>query len=189
MDSSTVSEQRISPATGLDGAVVEQPEASTVKNANEALLQMCKEMSATLQRLELHLATRVQAGGKHATSTTKIVEEVTRAQENPIAEVNRGHEETDVLPVIVNPSEASDNRERPPHFPLTVYYKCEPDDKIKRIKDDCKLSGVQLVLRALPRDGTMDLKVVDNLPQSNTSLDWKYYVPLYKDSLESSWDV
>ena len=58
---------------------VEQPLA--VKGADEALLEMCKEMSATLRRLEIHLTTRVQAGEMRATSTPNIVEESTEEQE------------------------------------------------------------------------------------------------------------
>jgi hypothetical protein len=68
-----------SPARDVEELPVEQPLA--VKGADEALLEMCKEMSATLRRLEIHLTARFQAGEMRATSTTNIAEEVTEEQE------------------------------------------------------------------------------------------------------------
>ena len=86
-----------SAARELEELPVEQP--SAVKGADDALLEMCKEMSATLRRLENHLTSRVQAEGMRATSTTNIAEEVTEEQEvgsaheppywHPIDKVNR----------------------------------------------------------------------------------------------------
>jgi len=49
--------------------------APTPKDADEALLEICKEMSATLQRLELHLTSRAQAAGMSTISNTKTVDE------------------------------------------------------------------------------------------------------------------
>jgi len=55
---------------------MEQQEASMVQDADEALLEMCKMMSATLQRLEHHVTARVQGSRIRATSITNA-EEVT----------------------------------------------------------------------------------------------------------------
>jgi hypothetical protein len=52
--------------------------APTTKDADEALLEICKEMSATLQRLEIHLTSRSQAAGMNAISNAKTVYEVAR---------------------------------------------------------------------------------------------------------------
>jgi hypothetical protein len=56
-------------------------EAPTVKDADEALLEICKEMSATLQRLELHLTTRAQAAGMSAISNAKTVHEAAKEEQ------------------------------------------------------------------------------------------------------------
>jgi hypothetical protein len=56
-------------------------EASTANDTDESLLQICKEMSATLQRLELHLTTRAQAAGINTISNTKVVQMANTKQE------------------------------------------------------------------------------------------------------------
>jgi hypothetical protein len=56
-------------------------ETPTAKDADEALLEICKGMSATLQRLELHLTTRAQAAGINAISNAKTVYAATNEQE------------------------------------------------------------------------------------------------------------
>ena len=56
-------------------------EAPTAHDADEALLNICKEMSATFQRLELHLASRAQAAGMSATSNAKTVHATTIEQQ------------------------------------------------------------------------------------------------------------
>ena len=70
-----------------DHALSEQPEASTARDADEALLTIIKEMSTTLQRLELPLTTRSQASGIHATLNSRIVDEGTREQEGGLSMV------------------------------------------------------------------------------------------------------
>jgi hypothetical protein len=52
--------------------------APIAKDADGALLEICKEMSATLQRLELHLMSRAQAAGMNAISNAKTINEVAR---------------------------------------------------------------------------------------------------------------
>ncbi|KAF4632377.1 hypothetical protein G7Y89_g5750 [Cudoniella acicularis] len=212
---STMSVLAGSSAQDLDRTSVEQLEASMVKDVDEALLEMCKVMSATLQRLEIHLTTRVQASGMRATATTNIAEEVAREQEitesqNPIPVVPGGHEDTDDLSMIVNfsvnsggsmrslhPSVITDHsvhstnspendenypeidENHPPPLPLTVYYNCASLDNLERISKEYGCKNGEMILSIICLDPTRE--VVEGPPQSNTCLDWKYYVPLYKD--------
>lgn len=79
MESSSALEEPSAKAS--DEAPSALPEASTAKSADEALLEICKDMSATLQRLELHLTTRAQAAGTSAISSANIVDAATREQQ------------------------------------------------------------------------------------------------------------
>jgi hypothetical protein len=79
--SSVVVESREPSAKDSGEASLALPEAPTVKDADEALLEICKEISAAFQKLELHLTSRSQAAGMSATSNANTVHTAMNEQE------------------------------------------------------------------------------------------------------------